>query len=57
MIVDLANVDKSIFVTTFGQSEMPLSRFYGDIVKTWKAGEYFPMKSDVAVKKTQRLEK
>jgi len=44
MIVDLADLDASLSVTPEGQSGQPGSKYWGDQVKLWAAGEYKPMR-------------
>lgn len=42
MVVDLADLDASTWVTATGVSGHPASAHYGDQLETWAAGESFP---------------
>ena len=42
-IVDLSDLDASVFTNAPGQSARPGSPFYSNLVEPWGAGEYFPM--------------
>ena len=39
-IVDLANLDRTMFMFTCGQSGQPASRHYDDLVAPWSRGDY-----------------
>ena len=45
-IVDLSDLDKSLFVATLGQSGNPLSPHYADQQGLWARGDYLPMSRD-----------
>ena len=45
-VVDFADPDSSIFVTSTGQSGHFLSRHYDDLGQLWRLGEYVPMSLD-----------
>ncbi len=42
-ILDVSNWDNSVVINVPGQSGQPQSPHYGDLLKRWAAGEYFPM--------------
>jgi penicillin amidase len=44
-IYDLADLDRSLFVLSTGQSGHLLSPHYRDASRRWAAGQYFPMKA------------
>ncbi|GGJ53105.1 penicillin acylase family protein [Deinococcus roseus] len=44
-IVDLSNMDNSLFVFSLGQSGNVFSAHYADLSPLWRSGEYLPMKS------------
>jgi penicillin amidase len=44
MIVDLADLDRSLSVTPEGESGQPGSRYWGDQVSLWNSGDYKPMR-------------
>jgi penicillin amidase len=43
-IIDLADLDRSLFVTTTGQSGQVLSGRYDNLIERWRKGEYLPMR-------------
>ena len=43
-IVDLADMENSLFVHPMGQSGHPLSRHYKDLLPLWARGDYLPMR-------------
>ena len=45
-VVDFADPDSSVFVTSTGQSGHFLSRHYDDLGQLWRLGEYVPMSLD-----------
>jgi len=45
-VVDFADPDSSVFVTSTGQSGHFLSRHYADLGQMWRLGEYVPMSLD-----------
>ena len=45
-VVDFADPDSSVFVTSTGQSGHFLSRHYDDLGQMWRLGEYVPMSLD-----------
>ena len=47
-IIDLSNMDSSVFVGTLGQSGNPIGAHYADQMRLWQRGEYIPMSSDPA---------
>ncbi len=42
-VIDFADPDSSVFITSTGQSGHPLSRHYDDLGELWRRGEYIPM--------------
>jgi penicillin amidase len=48
-VLDLANLDNSLFMQATGQSGNPLSRHYGDLTKRWAAGQYVKLPPAPAV--------
>jgi len=42
-LYDLADLDRSLFIHTTGQSGNPLSRFYRHLVEPWRDVQYLPM--------------
>ena len=42
-IIDLANFDNSVWVTTTGESGQPFSAHYSDLVPLWDQGRYQKM--------------
>ncbi|HKT39738.1 MAG TPA: penicillin acylase family protein, partial [Ktedonobacterales bacterium] len=42
-IIDLANFDNSVWVTTTGESGQPFSAHYSDLVPLWDQGHYQKM--------------
>jgi penicillin amidase len=42
-LYDLADLDRSRFMASTGQSGNPLSAHYGDLTEPWAAGAYLPM--------------
>ncbi len=46
VIVDLGDVRRSRFILSTGQSEHPLSRWFGDQFTLWARGEYRPLLAD-----------
>ncbi|GGM20377.1 penicillin acylase family protein [Deinococcus aerophilus] len=47
-IVDLGNLNRSIFIGSLGQDGNPLGAHVSDQQKKWVAGEYLPMSTDPA---------
>ena len=45
-VVDFADPDSSVFITSTGQSGHFLSRHYDDLGQLWRFGEYVPMSLD-----------
>lgn len=45
-VYDFADPDSSVFVIATGQSGHPLSRYYDDMSRLWRRGEYRPMSLD-----------
>jgi len=45
-VYDFADPDSSVFVSATGQSGHPLSRYYDNLGKLWRRGEYIPMSLD-----------
>ena len=45
-VYDFADPDRSVFITSTGQSGHPLSRHYDDLGVLWRRGEYIPMTLD-----------
>ncbi|MFN3279858.1 MAG: penicillin acylase family protein, partial [Paracoccus hibiscisoli] len=45
-VIDLADPDSSVFITSTGQSGHPLSRHYDDLAGLWRRGEYVGMSLD-----------
>jgi penicillin amidase len=43
MVVDLADLDRSVCVNAPGQSGDPRSPHYADLTPLWAAGDYVPM--------------
>jgi len=43
VIYDLADLDRSVFIHSTGQSGNPLSPLYDDLVEAWAGGGYIPM--------------
>lgn len=46
MIVDMADLDRSLWVNTTGASGHPYSAHYQDQIEAWQTGQYFPMRWD-----------
>jgi penicillin amidase len=46
-VVDFADLDSSVFITSTGQSGHFLSRYYDDLAELWRRGEYIPMSLDI----------
>lgn len=46
LVIDLADPDSSVFVTSTGQSGHPFSRHYDDLSELWRRGEYIGMSLD-----------
>ncbi|HSF86040.1 MAG TPA: penicillin acylase family protein [Acidimicrobiia bacterium] len=44
MVVDMADLDRSLWVNTTGASGHPYSAHYQDQIEAWQTGEYFPMR-------------
>ena len=42
-ILDLSNWDRSLAINTPGQSGVPGSKHYSDLLPLWSVGEYFPL--------------
>lgn len=42
-VIDFADPDSSLFITSTGQSGHPFSRHYDDLAQLWRRGEYIPM--------------
>ncbi|WP_420595258.1 penicillin acylase family protein [Deinococcus sp.] len=47
-LVDLADMNSSLFVGTLGQGGNPIGPHYADQMRLWRAGQYIPMSSDAA---------
>ena len=47
-VYDLADPDRSVFITSTGQSGNPLSPRYRDFAEPWRDGRYLPMPTDRA---------
>lgn len=45
-VYDFADLDRSVFIISTGQSGHPLSRHYDDLNTLWRTGEYIPMSMD-----------
>jgi len=45
-IIDLNNLDNSLFIQSLGQSNDPISSHYEDMMKKWRDGKYLPMSGD-----------
>ncbi len=45
-VIDFADPDSSLFITSTGQSGHPFSRHYDDLAQLWRRGEYIPMSLD-----------
>ncbi|MDE0303750.1 MAG: penicillin acylase family protein [Albidovulum sp.] len=45
-VYDFSDPDSSLFIISTGQSGHPLSRFYDDLGRLWRRGEYIPMTLD-----------
>ena len=45
-VYDFADPNSSVFIISTGQSGHPLSRFYDNLGKLWRRGEYLPMSLD-----------
>ena len=48
-VYDFSDPDSSVFIISTGQSGHPLSRFYDNLGKLWRRGEYIPMSLDVSL--------
>jgi penicillin G amidase len=48
-VYDFSDPDSSVFITSTGQSGHPLSRFYDNLGKLWRRGEYVPMSLDTSL--------
>ncbi|MFV0476105.1 MAG: penicillin acylase family protein [Pikeienuella sp.] len=42
-VYDFADLDRSVFIISTGESGHPLSRHYDDLAELWRVGEYIPM--------------
>jgi penicillin amidase len=42
-VVDLANLNKSLYLQSLGQSGNPFSPHYDDLMSLWREGRYLPM--------------
>jgi len=47
-IIDLSDWENSLFIHTTGQSGHPLHKHYADMIESWQAVEYHPMRFDRA---------
>ncbi len=47
-IIDLGNLDASLWVTTTGESGQPFSAYYSDLIPLWDGGKYEPMSYSAA---------
>lgn len=47
-IIDLSDLNKSVFVGTLGQGGNPIGPHYADQLRLWQRGEYIPMSGDPA---------
>ena len=45
-IIDLAELDNSVFIQTPGQSGRLLSPFFDNLLPPWQAGDYLPLQTD-----------
>ncbi len=57
-IIDLSDWDRSVTINTPGQSSVPGTAHYGDLLPLWEKGEYFPMlftRAKVEAAATERL--
>ncbi|TIR84639.1 MAG: penicillin acylase family protein, partial [Mesorhizobium sp.] len=43
MIIDVGAWDNSVFINNPGQSGVPLSEHYHDLVSAWQNGDYKPL--------------
>ena len=50
-VYDFSDPDSSVFIISTGQSGHPLSRFYDNLGKLWRRGEYVPMSLDPSLAK------
>ena len=48
-VYDFTDPDSSVFIISTGQSGHPLSRFYDNLGKLWRRGEYIPMSLDASL--------
>ena len=48
-VYDFSDPDSSVFIISTGQSGHPLSRFYDNLGKLWRRGEYIPMSLDASL--------
>ena len=44
-IIDLGDLNRSIYIQTLGQSGNPFSRHYNDQMNLWRDGKYLPMRN------------
>ncbi len=45
-IIDLSNLNNSLYIQTMGQSNDPFSKNYSNLMDLWRRGKYIPMSSD-----------
>ena len=50
-VYDFSDPDSSVFIISTGQSGHPLSRYYDNLGKLWRRGEYIPMSLDPSLAK------
>ena len=50
-VYDFSDPDSSVFIISTGQSGHPLSRYYDNLGKLWRRGEYVPMSLDPSLAK------
>ena len=55
-IVDLSDMEGSLFVHPMGQSGHFLSRHYADLLPLWQRGDYLPMRFGAPLGRTLLLE-
>ena len=54
-IIDLNNLNNSLFIQTLGQSDNFLSRHYQDQLQRWQKGQYLSMSTDARTWKNQKI--
>ena len=48
MVLDFADLDRSLAITATGQSGHPLSRRYDSFAELWARGDYIPLSRNTA---------